>query len=47
MPKKTGSAQSKLKLIKEYSLTSPHHELARAREERTRRNTTHMARILS
>ena len=47
MPKKTGTAQSKLKLIKECSLVIPSPwKHVRAREEETRRNTTHMVRIL-
>ena len=46
MPRKTGTARSKSKLTKEYSLTflSPWKH-ARAREEKTRRNRIRTARI--
>ena len=48
IPRKTGTARNKSKLTKDYSLTflSPWKH-ARAREEKTRRNTIRTARISS
>ena len=46
--KKTGTAQSKMKLTMEYSLAFPSPwKHARAKKERTRRNATRMVRISS
>ena len=46
--KEDWTAQNKLKLIKEYSLTFPSPwKHAKAKEEKARRSTTRMAKILS